>query len=73
MERIRVGGGLFEAFDGLGKQVDPGYTVVVNDAINPLSQLATGVIKAKIGARVSSIGDTIEIEITKSNLTSTLV
>ena len=73
MERIRAGGGLFEAFDAFGKQLDPGYTVQVNDAINPLSQLATGVIKAKVGARVSSVGDTIEIEITKSNLTSTLV
>lgn len=73
MDRIRVGGGLYEAFDGTGKQLDPGYTVQVNDAINPLTQLATGVIKAKIGARVSSIGDRIEVEITKSNLTSTLV
>jgi len=73
MDRIRVGGGLYEAFDGTGKQIDPGYTVQVNDSINPLTQLATGVIKAKIGARVSSIGDRIEVEITKSNLTSTLV
>lgn len=73
MERIRLGGGLYEAFDGTGKQIDPGYTVQVNDAINPLTQLATGVIKAKVGARVSSIGDRIEVEITKSNLTSTLV
>jgi hypothetical protein len=38
-----------------------------------LTQLATGVIKAKVGARVSSIGDTIEVEITKSNLTASLV
>jgi hypothetical protein len=73
MERIRTGGGLYEAFDAFGKQIDPGYTVQVNDAINPLSQLSTGVIKAKVGARVSSVGDTIEVEITKSNLTSTLV
>lgn len=73
MDRIRVGGGLYEAFDATGKQLDPGYTVQVNDSINPLTQLATGVIKAKIGARVSSIGDRIEVEITKSNLTSTLV
>jgi hypothetical protein len=73
MERIRTGGGLYEAFDAFGKQLDPGYTVQVNDAINPLSQLSTGVIKAKVGARVSSVGDTIEVEITKSNLTSTLV
>lgn len=73
MERIRIGGGLYEATDAFGKRIDPGYTVQVNDSINPLSQLATGVIKAKVGARVSSIGDTIEVEIVKSNLTSTLV
>ena len=73
MDRIRIGGGLYEAFDANGKQIDQGYTVQVNDANNPLTQLATGVIKAKVGARVSSIGDTIEVEITKSNLTATLV
>ena len=73
MDRIRIGGGLYEAFGADGKQIDPGYTVQVNDANNPLTQLATGVIKAKIGARVSSIGDKIEVEITKSNLTATLV
>jgi hypothetical protein len=73
MDRIRIGGGLYEAFDANGKQIDQGYTVQVNDANNPLTQLATGVIKAKVGARVSSIGDTIEVEITKSNLTASLV
>ena len=73
MDRIRVGGGLYEAFDANGRQIDQGYTVQVNNANNPLTQLATGVIKAKIGARVSSIGDKIEVEITKSNLTATLV
>lgn len=73
MDRIRIGGGLYEAFGADGKQIDPGYTVQVNDANNPLTQLATGVIKAKVGARVSSIGDKIEVEITKSNLTATLV
>ena len=73
LDRIRVGGGLYEAFDAFGKQIDPGFTVQVNDANNPLDQLATGKIKAKIGARVSSIGDKIEVEITKSNLTATLV
>lgn len=73
MDRIRVGGGLYEAFGADGRQIDPGYTVQVNDANNPLTQLATGVIKAKVGARVSSIGDKIEVEITKSNLTATLV
>ena len=73
LDRIRIGGGLYEAFDAFGKQIDPGYTVQVNDSNNPLDQLASGKIKAKVGARVSSIGDKIEVEITKSNLTATLV
>ena len=73
MDRIQKGGGLYEAFDANGKQIDPGYVVQVNDALNPVSQLATGVIKAKVGARVASVGDRIEVTITKSNLTTTLV
>ena len=39
----------------------------------PLSQLANGVIRAKVGVRVSSVSDRIEIEIVKSNLTSSVV
>jgi hypothetical protein len=30
-------------------------------------------VKAKVGVRVSSVGDRIEIDIVKSNLTSTVV
>jgi hypothetical protein len=73
MDRIRQAGGLYEAIDASGKIVDPGYSVQVNDSINPVSQLASGTIKAKVGARVSSIGETIEVEIVKSNLTASLV
>ena len=72
LDPISKAGGLFELYDINGKRLDPGYIIQVNDAINPISQLATGVVKAKVGARVSSIGDTIEVEITKSNLTSSL-
>jgi hypothetical protein len=72
LDPIAKSGGLFALYDGNGKLIDSGYTVQVNDAINPISQLATGVVKAKVGARVSSIGDTIEVEITKSNLTASL-
>ena len=55
MDRIRTAGGLYEAYDGTGKQIDPGYTVQVNDAINPVSQLATGVIGGEITASVEKI------------------
>jgi len=35
--------------------------------------LASGLIRAKVGVRVSSVGDRIEVEIIKSNLTSSVV
>jgi hypothetical protein len=73
MERIRAAGGLYELIGADGAVIDNGYTVVVNDSINPLTQLAEGTIKAKVGAQVSSIGEVIELEITKSTLTATLV
>jgi len=73
MERLRSSGGLYELFDANGNSIDPGYSVIVSDALNPLSQIAEGIVKAKVGARVSAIGETIELEITKSTLTATLV
>lgn len=73
LEPIRIAGGLYEAFDGTGRRIDYGYSVVVNDAINPLSQLAGGLVKAKVGVRISSIGDQIQVDVTKSNLTASVV
>lgn len=66
-------GALYPAFDANGKQLDNGYTVKCDASINPASQLAEGLVKAKVGVRVSSVGDRIEIDIVKSNLTSTVV
>lgn len=73
LDPIRISGGLFEAYDIEGNLVDPGYSVEVSDVINPPSQLAQGVVSAKIGVRISSISDTIFVTITKSNLTSSVV
>ena len=69
----RISGGLYEAFDADGGRIDPGYSVVVNDDNNPVSQLATGLVKVDIGVRVSSVGDKINVTITKSNLTASVV
>ncbi len=73
LEPIRIAGGLYEAFDGTGRRIDYGYSVIVSDAINPLSQLAGGLVKAKVGVRISSIGDQIQVDVTKSNLTASVV
>ena len=73
MEPIRIAGGLFEGFDANGRQVDYGYTIKVDDSLNPIAQLETGLVKAQLGVRISSIGDKIEVNLIKSNLTATLV
>lgn len=73
LEPIRLAGGLFERYDANGNLLDPGYSVVVSDANNPASQLAEGLIIAEVGMRLSSVGDQIQLTITKSNLTSTVV
>ena len=73
MEPIRIAGGLYEGFNANGVQTDYGYSIKVDDSINPLTQLESGEIKAELGVRVSSVGDKITVTITKSNLTATLV
>lgn len=73
LEPLRANGALFEAFDANGKRVDFGYSVKCDASINPTSQLADGLVKAKVGVRVSSVGDKIEVDIIKSNLTKSVV
>lgn len=73
LDPIRVAGGLYEAFDDTGAPVDPGYSVRVDSTINPATQLATGLVKAQVGVRVSGVADLIDITITKSNLSAPLI
>jgi hypothetical protein len=73
LEPLRQSGALYEAFDTKGKRLDKGYTVQCDAAVNPVTQLADGLVKAKVGLRVSSVGDKIEVDIVKSNLTNSVV
>jgi len=73
LEPLRLNGALFEAFDNNGKRIDFGYTVKCDASLNPTSQLADGLIKARVGLRVSGVGDKIEVEIIKSNLVKSVV
>ena len=73
LDPLRLSGALYEAFDSEGERIDPGYSVVVNDENNPVAQLATGLVKVEVGIRVSSVGDKINITISKSNLTASVV
>jgi hypothetical protein len=73
LEPIRIAGGLYEAYDVNGQLIDPGYNVIVDGTINPATQLATGLVKAQVGVRVSGVADLIDIVITKSNLSAPLI
>jgi hypothetical protein len=70
MEDIRAKGGLYELADSRGIPVDRGYSVEVSDAINPVADLANGIIKARVGLRVNAVSDQIQVTITKSTLTA---
>jgi phage tail sheath protein FI len=70
---LRDIGALFEAYDANGRKIDSGFTVRCDAKLNPTSQLAGGTVKAKVGLRVSSVGDKIEVDIIKSNLTASVV
>ena len=72
VEPIRIEGGFYEGFDSLGKRIDYGYTIKCDASLNPVADLETGVVKARVGVRVSSVGDKIEVDLIKSNLTTAL-
>ena len=72
VEPIRINGGFYEGFALDGRRIDYGYTIKCDASINPVSDLEVGTVKARIGVRVSSIGDKIEVDLIKSNLTSAL-
>ena len=68
LEPIREGGGLFERIDDEGRPIDRGYSVDVSNALNPVADLATGLVRANVGIRVSGVSDMINVTITKSGL-----
>ncbi len=70
MEPLRSANALFPSVDATGQPTDSGYVIVVDDSINPLTQLANGTIRARIGFRMAGVTDTIQLEIVKSNLTT---
>ena len=72
LEGYRIIGALFEAFSPNGTRIDYGYSVRCDAKLNASVDLANGKVTAKVGVRVSSIGDRIEVEIVKSSLTASV-
>lgn len=72
LDSVKDNGGLYSMVDALGNEVDRGYSVEVNDSLNPLAELAEGRIAARVGLRVAGVADLITLTITKSSLTAAL-
>jgi phage tail sheath protein FI len=73
MEELRTIGAIYPAFDNNGRQIDYGYTVICDSSINPLANLVNGTVTARVGLRVTGIGDSIQVDIIKSSLTASVV
>ncbi len=73
LDPIRTAGGVYELFDADGALIDPGYSVVVSDTINPIAQLAEGRVAAQVGVRPSPTGEQLTVTVYKSNLTNSVV
>lgn len=72
LEPLRTLGALYEAFDAQGRRIDYGYTVKCDESLNPIANLADGTLTARVGLRVSTVGDSINVDIVKSNLTASV-
>jgi len=72
LEGYRILGALFEAFSTNGTRIDYGYTVRCDAKLNPTLDLTNGKVTARVGLRVSSVGDRIEVDIIKSSLTASV-
>lgn len=73
LDPIRTAGGIFENYGVNGELIDPGYSVVCDDSINSAAQFAQGIVRARVGVRLASVGDQILVDVLKSNLTSPVV
>lgn len=73
LEGLRTIGAIYPAFDNTGRQIDYGYTVICDSSINPIANLVNGTVTARVGLRVTGIGDSIQVDIIKSSLTASVV
>lgn len=65
-------GGLFARYSADGEQLDPGYSVVTDDSVNPVSSLALNQVFARVGIRPSPTAATVYLEVTKAAVTAAL-
>lgn len=65
-------GGLFARYAADGEQLDPGYSVVTDDSVNPVASLALNQVFARVGIRPSPTAATVYLEVTKAAVTAAL-
>ena len=69
VDPLAQAGGLFPLTDAKGNQIDPGYAITTGFALNPVANLAEGVINVSLGVRVSPAAQMINLVIAKVGFT----
>lgn len=72
VEPIRVAGGLFEAYNLEGDQLDPGYRVDVGPGVNTSASLLASEARVSLLVRIAPTGSLIRLTVTKVGLTAVL-
>lgn len=65
-------GGLFADYGADGSLLDPGYSVVTDDSVNPVASLALNQIFARVGVRPSPTAAMVFLSVTKAGVTAAL-
>jgi phage tail sheath protein FI len=71
-EPMASAGGLFARSDDLGNAVDPGYSVDTGSTLNTVASLALNQVLATVALRVSPVGASIMLSVTKAGVTAAL-
>lgn len=72
LDRYSKAGALFAKIDDEGNEIDPGYVVDAGTAINSPSSLASGLLKADVGVRLSPTAEFVTISIVAGDAAAVL-
>lgn len=72
LQPIADAGGLYARYRDDGTMVDPGYSVVVDDSVNPADQLGSNSLAAAVGLRLSPTAVELLVTIHKTPLNAAL-
>lgn len=72
LDPISRANGVYPRYDNDGNEIDPGYSVIVDDTLNTPQSLAENKVLARVAVRLAPTAKLIELEIVKTPFTGSL-